>query len=165
MIVKIHYLVVVLFAGLVDNISAQRAPPYVEPLWYPRMEAEDETGLLHRCMRRTRKDSPPKDGDPCARRPKMCYFGTQDCDGVGAHPEIMCVCDGRDGTMKWLCEESVSCPPARETGCPAPCQEGDPRNSVFCPDEEPAFGENCPIELQGFDIPSAPQCLYQLNSW
>lgn len=136
---KIKLITFVIFVGLVNSISARRAPPYVEPLWYSRMETEDDTGLLKRCKRRTRNDIPPKHGNPCARRPKICYFGTQDCDGVGAHPEKMCVCDGRHGTMMWRCEEEIACPPfpdPSKTGCPAPGEEFDHSNADACPDED-----------------------------
>lgn len=146
MCTMIKSLACVLFVALiVDFISAQGTPrvrpaAYVEPRWYSRLELEDETGLLKRCRKRTRSDAPPKDGDRCARTPKMCYFGTQDCDGVGAHPEVKCVCSGgRDGTMKWQCEEEVSCP-----AYPGPTSQGCPPmgglvngESSSCPDTIP----------------------------
>lgn len=135
--VKIQYIVaLVLFAELVNSTGAQEAPWYVEPLWYARIEAEDETGLLMRCIEEE-LNGPPKHGDLCTSAPAVCYFGTQDCDGVGAHPEIMCVCDG--GGM-WQCdEEKMACPPFPDparTGCAAPGEKIDHGNAAVCPEED-----------------------------
>lgn len=133
----------VLFFGLLHCTNAQESQPwYVEPLWYSRIEAEDETGLLSRCLE-WHNSRPPKHGALCTSEPAVCYFGTQDCDGVGAHPEIMCVCDGQqqDGTMgRWQCdEERMACPlfpdPTR-TGCAAPGEEIDHGNAAVCLEED-----------------------------
>lgn len=173
MLGKIQPITFVLFAGLVKFISARRAPPYVEPLWYSRMETKDDTGLLKRCKRRTRNGTPPKHGNPCARRPKICYFGTQDCDGLGAHPEKMCVCDGRDGTMTWRCEEEVACPPfpdPEKTGCPAPAGEKiDHGNADVCPDDDLGFVNLSSLftsEYVGGDCGEpGTTCKYGITSW
>lgn len=156
------YVVFVLrFLPLVDANS------YVEPLWYTRMEAEDDTGLLQRCRKRTRKLSPPQSGAPCARRPKLCYFGLQDCDGVGAHPELSCVCDGKDGTQTWQCEPST-CPvypdPAR-TRCPADgSQIIDHGNDPACPLEMPAARTDCPFTPPK-DSNDYLVCEYGFSNW
>jgi hypothetical protein len=70
---------------LVHNITNTG---YQEPLWWSRLWAIQDTTSnlaepLHRCQKRT---SPPPVGSSC-RFDKTCYFGTQDCNGYGAHPQ------------------------------------------------------------------------------
>lgn len=125
---------------------------YVEPLWFQRIAEEDESGLLKRCFK---KDVPPNNGDRCARRAKVCYFDTQDCDGMGAHPVTKCYCDGRNGSQTWSCEPEA-CPgvypdPTR-TGC-APIV-----NDPSCP-----LGSPTTNACSSVDFPVT--CNYQMESW
>jgi hypothetical protein len=100
----------------VNNITNTSHPWYKEPLWWPRFWAlqgnVDLAEPLQRCRKRT---SPPPVGTPC-RFAKACYFGIQDCNGYGAHPETRCVCSAFTDT--WLCIKE-ECPvyPPPSTGC------------------------------------------------
>eukprot|EP00545_Synedropsis_sp_CCMP1620_P012301 CAMPEP_0119012356 /NCGR_PEP_ID=MMETSP1176-20130426/6482_1 /TAXON_ID=265551 /ORGANISM="Synedropsis recta cf, Strain CCMP1620" /LENGTH=164 /DNA_ID=CAMNT_0006965293 /DNA_START=120 /DNA_END=614 /DNA_ORIENTATION=+ len=100
------------------------------PDWYDRMQQEDETGMLKKCSKRTRQGKLPEIGQKCAKKPKMCYFGTQDCLGVGAHPGNKCFCDGNT----WNCE-FTTCPPVLPPVvvadvCPSENPSGE--NNLFC---------------------------------
>lgn len=79
-----------------------------ELLWWKRLMENFAGTRLKRCFKRN--DTPPTEGVRCARRPKTCFFGTQDCpNGVGPHPVTRCFCSGRDGEQVWRCGEAA-CP-------------------------------------------------------
>lgn len=133
---------------------------YETPLWYARVENDDTTGLLRKCMRR---QDPPTTGDHCGHDEKICFFETQDCDGVGAHPMQRCYCDGLHGSQQWQCEEE-QCPiypdPAK-TGCAPEGEEIDHGNDSSCPSESPlGAGESYCSEEQ-----DTLQCHYGVESW
>lgn len=122
-----------------------------EPLWYSRIEAEDTTGILKRCEKRK---ATPVNGSTCGRRPKLCYFDTLDCDGVGAHPATKCFCDGKKGTRTWKCE-TESCPvypDPTKTGC------GPVVNDPSCPVSAPGAGT-----CSGAD--NTEECNYGQSTW
>ena len=78
-----------------------------EPLWWDRISTEFDGGYLETCVS---ESEAPVDGTRCPNiLPETCFFGTQDCDGVGAHPETKCFCDGETGSQEWKCEEET-CP-------------------------------------------------------
>lgn len=143
------------------QLCMQASAQYVRPLWYDRLEEEDDSGLLKRCFKR--QGVPPQQGRRCARRPKLCYFGTQDCDGVGAHPETRCFCDGHAGSRTWNCTIET-CPvlDSTNTGCPEPGQPIDHGNSDSCPDNSPISGgetDSCTSANDGVS------CTYGQESW
>lgn len=123
---------------------------YIEPLWFERIAEEDTSGLLKRCFK---KSVPPMNGSRCSRKAKVCYFDTQDCDGVGAHPVTKCSCDGKAGTQKWDCEPEV-CPIYPD---PAKTNCGPIVNDPTCPDIPPSG--TCAVT----DNPE--QCRYGQDSW
>lgn len=116
MVVKKTLLTLVLLSGLA-------AAQYVPPPWWTRISNEDTTGQLRRCFKRT---VPPVDGSRCSRNPKLCYFDTQQCAGVGPHPVTKCTCDGNI----WNCAPE-SCP-----GC---------TNGNDCQNLEICFAEDDPF--------------------
>lgn len=133
---------------------------YEAPLWYARMEDEDTTGTLRRCMRR---ENTPANGEHCGASEKLCFFETQDCDGVGAHPLKRCHCDGEDGNQQWSCTDE-QCPiypdPAR-TGCAPEDEEVDHGNDPLCPNDSPlgAGTSTCSSDQDKL------QCHYGTESW
>jgi hypothetical protein len=86
-----------------------------------------------------RNDVPPTNGEICAMKDKVCFFGTQQC-GVLPHPLTRCQCSGgnemTNSPGKWTC--------APET-CPA------------CPTEQPKTGDVCTNE--------GALCSYGEDSW
>lgn len=86
---------------------------YEEPLWWPVIEATfDGEFNLQRCRKRTamnnnqKRMGPPSNGERCARRPKTCFFGLQNCSNGVSYPETTCICNFRT----WQCDP-VQCPP------------------------------------------------------
>lgn len=108
------------------SMSHRELQTITEPAWFNRVAAEDTTGVLKRCSKRT---VPPVNGSICSRKPKLCYFDTQDCYGVGAHPATKCFCDGKEGSQTWNCETEVCpvFPDPTKTGC------GPVVNDPTCP--------------------------------
>lgn len=133
---------------------------YETPLWYARMENEDTTGLLRKCMRR---QTAPTNGEHCGNDEKLCYFETQDCDGVGAHPLKRCYCDGVTGSRQWQCEDE-QCPifpdPAR-TGCAPEGELIDHGNDPLCPTDSPLGAGTSTCNAAQDTL----QCKYGMESW
>ena len=134
------------------NLFQSVSGTYVEPLWWPRISSTLKGVNLARCEKKTK---PPTNGSKCSKDPKTCYFGTQDCDGYGAHPQTMCICDGKSGSQTWKCTEE-KCPvfPPPSSGCTADGQVDLSGNDPLCPISSPVsdgtttcvaglFGKRC----------------------
>ena len=105
---------------------------HAEPLWWDRISTEFDSVNLETCAS---ESEAPVNGASCLNMPETCFFGTQDCDGVGAHPETKCVCDDEDGSQEWKCEEET-CPafPPPFAGCPVGGGGIDHENDPLCPE-------------------------------
>ena len=120
------------------------------PLWWDRITKEfdkvDDAVFLQTCS------TAPSDGQGCtSEKLKVDFFGTQDCDGVGAHPQTQCSCD-IGITKTWQCVD-VSCPPFPPPSSDCPIKESS------CPDDQPSFGDDtCAID-------SSVSCSYGSESW
>ena len=69
--------------------------------WWERIKKTYPNEDLKPCARRQRA---PTTGDKCAKKAKTCFFETQECPSVGAHPMTKCTCDGkRPNNGKWTC--------------------------------------------------------------
>lgn len=89
--------------------------PYVLPApplttggdwWENIIEYNGDTDLF-RCIKR---DVPPAEGDGCATRTKICYWGVQECPTIGPFPTTKCTCNGtKNNPGGWGCEPEV-CP-------------------------------------------------------
>jgi hypothetical protein len=94
-------------------------------------------GDIKRCGKRN--DIPPANGEICAMKDKICFFGTQQC-GALPHPVTKCECAGGSEVTntpgKWSCTPET---------CPA------------CPTEQPKTGDVCTIE--------GALCSYGQDSW
>lgn len=90
--------------------SSTLAPFDGDPDWWHRV-SDQFTGVnLRRCQ--TRGGVAPVNGSGCSRKPKTCYFGTQQC-AVGASPITRCYCDGIQGKKSWNCGP-VGCPSSKD---------------------------------------------------
>ena len=84
------------------------------------------------------------------------FYGTQDCDGVGAHPQTECSCNT---DQIWQCE-AVPCPPfpPASSGCPVGDGDIDHGNDpTICPDDPPIG-----IELS---CTASISCSYGTEKW
>ena len=86
--------------------------------WWKRIKESSPEKDLKECAKRK---GTPKTGDKCGRDTKTCFFGTQDCPSVGAHPTTKCKCNGKSRT--WTCVDEA-CPADSSTG--ATLDEGLP---------------------------------------
>ena len=125
-----------------------------EPLWWDRISTEFDGINLQKC---TKKSEAPDNGSRCSRA-KTCFFGTQDCDGIGAHPETKCFCDGKDGSRTWQCKVET-CPAYSHssTSCPADGGDIDHGNDSSCPIEV-QYGGTCSVQN---DV----ECIYGTEKW
>eukprot|EP00545_Synedropsis_sp_CCMP1620_P005513 CAMPEP_0119016150 /NCGR_PEP_ID=MMETSP1176-20130426/11842_1 /TAXON_ID=265551 /ORGANISM="Synedropsis recta cf, Strain CCMP1620" /LENGTH=243 /DNA_ID=CAMNT_0006969483 /DNA_START=29 /DNA_END=760 /DNA_ORIENTATION=+ len=114
-------------------VSSLAAAQYVEPDWWERISSEDTTGRLKRCWKKTAAGVLPADGVQCARTPKICYFGTQECGELSAHPTTKCSCD-----TKWDCEPEAC--PVNIGGC---ASQADCAGFEFCFAEDDNFCGIC----------------------
>ena len=82
-----------------------------DPEWFTYNLTEftnvtNSTKNIKRCKKR--KNIPPKAGTPCSRKPKVCYFGEQKCDGE-SRPAVRFECRaGTDGRNVWF-EVELTC--------------------------------------------------------
>ena len=127
------------------------------PLWWDRITKEfdevDDGVFLQTCS------TGPSDGQECtSEKLKVDFFGTQDCDGVGAHPQTQCSCD-IGIAQTWQCVD-VSCPPfpPPSSGCPVGGGDTVIMNDPTCPDDFPSFDDTCPDD-------SSVSCSYGPNKW
>ena len=105
------------FADLTDDLAdddalMNRRLVRDTPEWFERIkDSFSEPGTqLKKCGRRR---VAPNDGRGCGRKRKTCFFGTQQCSGVGAHPVTKCSCIGEINEKgEWACDDEV-------------CQEND----------------------------------------
>lgn len=130
------------------------SPQYVEPAWWPTVEAMFTGINLRRCIKRdgvTKPLGPPPNGQRCARRSKTCFFGDQLCGGDLLYPATECVCEDR----MWDCTPAI-CPatdnsspptsPPLTTETPSPDPTPD---TTASPTDEPSE------EPSGVPTPSA----------
>ena len=90
--------------------SKRRLPTIKPPAWWKRIRSSYQGKDLRLCKRTT---APPT-GSPCGRERRTCFFGTQTCSSVGAHPTKKCRCNGlanKAGT--WNCTKYACPPPSR----------------------------------------------------
>jgi hypothetical protein len=132
----------------------------LESLWWSRIVSEFEGIRLATCEKKT---NPPTSGSKCSKKPKTCFFGTQDCDGYGAHPQTLCHCDGAVGSQTWNCTEE-KCPlfPPPSSGCTADGQTDLSNNDPLCPISSPLSGGasgTCVAGLFG------KRCSYGSEKW
>jgi len=133
------------------------------PLWWSRIASTFDGVNLARCEQ---KIDPPANGAKCPKVPKTCFFGTQDCDGYGAHPKVMCFCDGSAGSRTWKCSEE-KCPvfPPPSSGCTADGLVDHSSNDSLCPELGPISGggaspsSSCVTSLVG------KGCSYGSEKW
>jgi hypothetical protein len=133
-----------------------------EPLWWSRISSGFNGVNLARCEQ---KSDPPVTGSKCPKVPKTCFFGTQDCDGYGAHPTSRCFCDGSAGSRSWKCIEE-KCPvfPPPSSGCTADGRANHSSSDPLCPDLGPlSVGGGSPgsCVTRLFD----KQCSYGSEKW
>ena len=124
-----------------------------EPLWWDRISTEFDGINLQKC---NKQSEAPDNGSRCSKKPTTCFFGTQDCDGIGAHPRTKCFCDGN----QWQCKVET-CPASSHssmhTSCPAGGGDIDHGNDSSCPIEVPYSG-TCSVQN---DI----ECIYGTEKW
>lgn len=128
--------------------STLAAAQYVEPDWWPRIASEDTTGTLRRCARKVAAGVLPVDGSACSLNPKICFFDTQQCTGVGPHPVTKCDCDN----AIWDCDPEP-CPPPPVGGC---ASQADCAGFELCFAEDDSF---CGICQPSFDCSTDTDCL------
>ena len=118
--------------------------PYEPPPWWDRLQEQDTSGFLRTCQRWVRRGLVPRSSRPCGVRPKLCYFDTQECPGVGPHPVTRCECvrvnaNYRYGTRRarhahrWSCRRETcpvkELPPDGSCSSDEDCE--DPTNLLF----------------------------------
>ena len=110
LVLPLAFNITVVVAEVDDHVHAINDPMIVrhlqgppEPPWFPRISASFVGGNLQRCSKRSEA---PKNGSKCSPTAKTCFFGNQDCPGVGPHPVTKCVCS----SQKWMCQ-AEPCPP------------------------------------------------------
>lgn len=84
---------------------------YELPNWWDAVQNVNGSDNLKRCFKR---QFPPTQGDACATRIKICYFGDQFCPAPinGPFPTTKCTCNGsKNAPGTWNCEAEV-CPSA-----------------------------------------------------
>lgn len=75
-----------------------------EPLWWNLIQQKFTGVGLQRC--KGFGNVPPANGTKCSKKPKTCFFGDQECQGIGPFPRRRCKCRG--GT--WKCDKDLVCP-------------------------------------------------------
>lgn len=145
--------------GLISRELLSVTGTSVEPLWRPRISSMFKGVNLKRCEKKT---SPPKNGSKCSKESKTCFFGTQDCDGYGAHPQTMCYCDGKSGSQTWNCTVE-KCPvfPPPSSGCTADGKADLSGNDPLCPISSP-LSDGAATCVQGL---FGKQCSYGSEKW
>ncbi|KAI2489654.1 hypothetical protein MHU86_24926 [Fragilaria crotonensis] len=108
-----------------------------EPPWFQRISATFDGVNLQKCSRRPKA---PENNTRCSKIPKTCFFGNQDCPGVGPHPVTKCACSSRI----WKCE-AETCPvvkanDALPNGCTADGVADLSSNDPLCPVAGPLDG-------------------------
>ena len=133
-----------------------RGPP--EPPWFQRISASFVGVNLQKCIKRSKA---PANGTKCSRKAKTCYFGNQDCAGVGPHPLTKCVCS----SQTWKCEAetcpSVITPDVSANGCTADGKADLSSNDPLCPSTGPLEGNQfgCVPALYG------KTCMFGTEKW
>lgn len=117
---------------------------YQEPPWWSVINAEFTGVNLKRCFKR---EFPPTVGDLCATSAKTCFFGNQDCPGVGPYPQTKCFCDGNGSPGNWSCT-SEPCPGGYPSLPPTPSYTPPPVYSTDLPSQVPSTTPS--------EVPSAP---------
>ena len=95
-----------------DDEVCPKSPLLDTPEWFGRIKDSysDPGTQLKKCSKLT---VAPTHGAKCGRKRKTCFFGTQQCSGVGAHPVTKCSCIGEINKKgEWACDDEV-------------CQEND----------------------------------------
>lgn len=104
-----------------DRSDGSHRALYQEQPWYDVLQDTFEGENLKRCFKR---QFPPTEGAVCAKTPKTCFFGSQDCGAAGSSPEVGCHCNGTfTDKGRWSCV------------------------AVICPGSNPPFAEEDDIEL------------------
>lgn len=145
---------------LVVSLAVVQGQP--EPPWFKRISATFDGVNLQKC---SKKPKAPQNNDPCSKKPKTCFFGNQDCPGVGPHPETKCVCTSKT----WKCE-AETCPvvkandaPQLPNGCTADGVADLSSNDPLCPVKGPLDGGDpsagCVPALYG------KNCAYGSEKW
>lgn len=106
--------------------------------------AHEGPARLARCIKRDgtiKPVGPPPDGQRCARRPKVCYFGDQQCGPTIMYPAFRCLCNER----VWQCGPA-SCPPQPNTPTlePTPSPVTSFPQPTTEPISRPATSSNAP---------------------
>lgn len=89
-------------------MSAVVDAQHAEPTWWPLIERTFDGVNLQRCQKRngiTKPLEPPANGERCARKPKTCFFGGQECNNGVVYPDTRCFCNNQI----WQCEPEL-CP-------------------------------------------------------
>ena len=143
---------------LVFSMAVVKGQP--EPTWFKRISATFDGVNLQKC---SKKSKAPKNNANCSKKPKTCYFGNQDCLGVGPHPETKCVCSAKT----WKCE-TETCPAFTQpdlppNGCTADGVADLSSNDPLCPVNGPLDGGDssagCVPALYG------KSCAYGSEKW
>jgi Potato inhibitor I family len=119
--------------------SCQPLPGNTLPPWWDAVNKNLKGTVVSRCN--LRGDSPPKEGEKCARKNKTCFFSSQLCDGTGVFPRIRCDCAGQ----KWTCNNNITCPQLSLGGSAGPWPECLGENG----DECCTLIESLAIDVQG----------------
>ena len=140
---------------LLQSVGVKNA----EPRWWSRISSTFKGVNLKKCEK---KSNPPTNGSKCSKDSKTCFFGTQDCDGYGAHPQTMCYCDGKSGSQTWNCTVE-KCPvfPPPSSGCTADGKADLSGNDPLCPISSPLSdgATTCVAGLFG------KRCSYGSEKW
>jgi hypothetical protein len=119
-----------------NNNSQRQLQIDAKQPWFEEIVALRK-GEIKRCGKRN--DVPPTNGEICAMKEKVCFFGTQQC-GVLPHPLTKCVCSGGNEVTNapgiWSCVPEM---------CPT------------CPTDQPKTGDVCTNQ--------GALCSYGEDSW
>ena len=133
------------------------------PLWWDRITTEIDDAVFHDAVFLQTCFAAQDNDAPCTSdKLKVDFHGTQDCDGVGAHPQIKCSCgDSTDTTdQTWHCE-AVPCPPV-STGCPAGGGDLVIDNDPSCPANVESASGDCSDDSVSCRYAPAKWCVFDL---
>lgn len=135
---------------LIDLDGDNRGHRELAASWWERLKESNSDMNLKQCARR---QGVPLTGEKCAKKPKTCFFGTQDCPSIGPHPTFKCTCDGKKPyNGKWTCIPE-SCPV--DTTAPAEEETTGKADAFFYSKPNQAFEVKMnlltPKVLEGYD--------------